>query len=696
MQRARTVAVVRAAAPVAIAAALIAIVVGVRACAVATPDDRLALGTAQPGDPPGAVVRTGSILLTKSGPYRFGVQTSGPARLTVGTHLIVAPGPQKTCKRPPDLACLGTAADRIILDAGVQPIRLAGPADARLVWNPIGRRGDPEYVPASSLDSRPPDQARFDRAAAGTSVGDGIAALAIGAILIALGVWPLRRRIRAAPRAVVIGFAAVLVVALAIRLIGLGDAGQTWDEDTNWAAGRNYVTNVVSVDAAPRSWIWNYEHPPVMKYIAGTGAQLADGFGPARALSAVVGAVSCALLLLIGTRLYRLGVGVLAGTIAALTPALIAHSQVVGHESPSLLWWLLGIYLAITAHDDDETSGRLARRMAGIGVVLGLAIASRFVNVLLAGAVGGILLAGAPRAQRLRTVKLGFAILPAVAVAVVVVVWPRLWTDPIAHFADAWMRLSKPHSLEPYLGTITNTPPPTYFLVYLAVTAPLGVLIGAGAWVARLVVRRRDPAERRPAIVIAIAFAAPLVVALSPVRQDGVRYVLPCVAILALVAAAGFDYLTTLIKHRAAPAAVTAVVAAYLAITCIRIYPYYLDYFGEQVGGPSTVTAHRWFETAWWGEGVDRAVDYVNAHAAPGARVYRDCIEPYHVAWFRGDLWSTLADRDHPEQADWIIAYQPIAHPCRIPPGFTAVYSVDAQGAPLATVLTRDPSSSHP
>jgi hypothetical protein len=172
-----------------------------------------------------------------------------------------------------------------------------------------------------------------------------------------------------------------------------------------------------------------------------------------------------------------------------------------------------------------------------------------------------------------------------------------------------------------------------------------------------------------------------------------VRYVLPCLAVLALIAAAGLDAATELLVRgvpraaRAAFPALAVVVVAYLAIVCVRIHPYYLDYYGEQVGGPAGVAAHRRFETAWWGEGVDRAVDYVNAHAAPGARVFRDCIEASHLAWFRGDLWS-FATR--PADADWIIAYQPTAHRCDIPAGLRPVYTVDAQGAPLAIVYKKE------
>ena len=73
-----------------------------------------------------------------------------------------------------------------------------------------------------------------------------------------------RHRLRTVPRALWLGFAGVLAIGLVARWVDLGGFGQAWDEDVNWAAGRNYVTNLLSLDFAARSWIWNYEHPPVM------------------------------------------------------------------------------------------------------------------------------------------------------------------------------------------------------------------------------------------------------------------------------------------------------------------------------------------------------------------------------------------------------------------------------------------------
>jgi hypothetical protein len=267
-------------------------------------------------------------------------------------------------------------------------------------------------------------------------------------------------------------------------------------------------------------------------------------------------------------------------------------------------------------------------------------------------------------------------------VATVYLVWPRLWLHPISALQLSFEKLKRTHTIEPFLGTFTNQPGPHYFVVYLAATLPVAILGGVLLWIARSVIVRT-----RSTILVVGWFVIPLAVVASPVRQDGVRYVMPCVLVLAVMAAAGWDWLASRIRHAHAFTALSAALAVYLGITLARIQPYYLDYFGEHVGGPGTVAAHKWFETAWWGEGVDRAVAYVNEHAAPNARVFRNCIEPSHLAWFREDLWTPMVNV--PEQATWIVAYAPQTKHCPIPRDAHRVFSVDAQGAVLAEVWQR-------
>jgi 4-amino-4-deoxy-L-arabinose transferase-like glycosyltransferase len=634
----------RRAVPIAIAVALVLGLLGLRAALHESPWDHL---TEQPD---GSF--TGRIHLPRDGRYVFGCQCD--ATITVAGKRVRS----NVDGRPIDLF------------AGTVDFAVSAPRGARLLWHPPGRRGPLEYLPASQLGGRDVD---------------GAIALGIVLVLAGLALLLARHRLRAAitaDRRLAIAFAAVLVVALAARLWDLGGAGQTWDEDVNWSAGKNYVSNLVGLDFAQRSWIWNYEHPPVMKYAAGLGAHLADGYGPARALSALMVALGCALLVPIGARLWSWRAGLAAGLIAALTPHLIAHGKVVGHEAPTVLWWTLGLWLSLRAFDGDPKG--LPRRFALIGVVLGLAVFSRFVNLLLAPLLGITLLVTAPAELRRRTVALGLAILPAVALLVGFLLWPRLWSDPIDHLGEAWEKLSKPHSPEPFLGARTAEPPRSYFLVYLYATAPLGVLVLVAASLGRFVVRRR---EWRSTAVVAALFLVPLIAAFSPVRQDGVRYVMPSVVALALLAGAGLDQLATWLRHPRAGAALLAAAALYLAIVCVRIHPYYLDYYGEQVGGPAGVARRRSFELGWWGEGLHEATAYVAAHAAPGDKVHRECVEAKHVAWFHGDAWAHLVTRA--DQADWIVV-QPALGPCGIPPGFTIAFTTRAQGAPLVRVYRRD------
>jgi 4-amino-4-deoxy-L-arabinose transferase-like glycosyltransferase len=667
----------------------IATLLAVRNAVVTAPLERLARSERD-----GQVVYEGSWHFPRGGPYILGYEAPAAARLTIDSQVVARGAGQQSARR--------------VYEPGVYGVRFEVPAGTsgptRLLWHPPGRRGPLEYVPASSLAPAGPEQAEFGRWA-GAAPMDGLISGLCALILIGLCLYLARGVIAAADRGALRWAALVVGLALAVRLWDLGAAGQTWDEDVNWSAGKNYVTNLLSLDFAPASWTWNYEHPPVMKYIAGIGAQWADGYGPARALSALLVALGCALLVPIGRRLFSLRAGALAGVLAALSPHLIAHGKIVGHEAPTVLWWALGVWLALRAHDAPgprlfaagPARDPLPGRLAVIGLVVGLAVFSRFVNALLGPLVGLIVLIGAPAGKRWRTLGLGLAIVVPVAVLVGFAVWPRLWDAPIANLQESWAKLRVPHTAEPFLGAITNQPPRAYFTIYLLATAPVGLLAGVALWGVRAL--RRGRAELRSTAIVLVWLLVPMAVAFSPVRQDGVRYIMPCLLALACAAAAGMDgiefratWLGARLRARGPGgdaggrvfAALAAVLVAYLGVAAGRVHPYYLDYYGEHVGGPAGVAERKLFEVAWWGEGIADAVEHLNRHAAPGARVHRRCVEPSHLTWLRADLWPREVQRV--EQADWILVYAPAWRDCPLPPGAVLAYEVSAQGAPLVRV----------
>jgi 4-amino-4-deoxy-L-arabinose transferase-like glycosyltransferase len=639
--------------------AFVVLLLVLRAASTAAPEEVLRSESTAEG-----TSYSGSWHFPRGGPYVLGFEAEGPARLFIDGKLAVQGQ--------------GQQAKRLVYQAGNYALRVETEGDFRLLWHPPGRRGPLEYVPASSL-SPESEAAHFERP--GTSIGDGLYAAAIVFALLLCIAYLNRKALAECDRVLLLCTLATLLGALALRCIGLDAQGQTWDEDVNWSAGRNYITNLLSLDFSESSWRWNYEHPPVMKYIAGIGAQFSDGYSVSRGLSALLGAAACALMLPIGARLYNLRVGVLAGGIAALSPHLLAHSKVVGHEAPTLFFWALAIWLSLRAHDESDDPYRLHKRFAVLGVVLGLAVFSRYINGLMAPLIGAILLVQASPEERKRTFALGLSIIPIAAVLTCILVWPRMWSEPILHLQESWAKLKRPHGLEPYLGQMTEKPGPSYFFVYLWATAPLGVVLLAKAWLLRLAILRE-----RSSLVLLLWLAIPFVVTFSPVRQDGVRYIMPALLALTMAAAVGVDALARWIP-RLNFSWIGGALCLYLAVVLIRIHPFYLDYYGEQVGGPESVAAAKRFEIAWWGEGMNEALDYLNANAEPGARVYKRCFEPGHLAWMRGDLWNSEARR--PEQAQWFLVYQPSVRPCPVPPDAKLVFESTAQGAPLARVYRR-------
>jgi 4-amino-4-deoxy-L-arabinose transferase-like glycosyltransferase len=614
---------------------------------------------------------SGSFYFPRGGPYVLGFESPGEAELFIDGQRIAA-GTGKVIEpaggRP-----------RLIYDKGPHAVLFRAGPGARLLWHPPGRRGDPEYVLASSLSPEPPETARFAPSAGAArgaaAVVTTLLLLLVGLVL--LGAWP-----RAAPPgAVLVSFAAVFALALAIRLVGLSAAGQTWDEDVYFSSGKNYLINWLRRDFSEASWRWNFEHPPLTKYLAGVGALWQDGYGCARAVFAVLSAATCVLVVDLGRRWFRLRVGVIAGLVCALLPHLLAHATVIGHETPSVFLWTFAVWLCV------REPMALGTRLVCVGIAVGLALATRFPNLLLGGVVGVALLCAAHKGERARTLWLGALLVPVVAAATLVIVWPRLWWHPLAHLSEAWAVLRRPHGAEPYLGHITQHPPWHYFPVYVLATTPLFVLVLSAVGLVRTARARTGVC-----LVLLAWLLCPLGVAASPVRQDGVRYVLPLLVPLALLAAAGLDALAERVRYPAAPPWLAAALGLYLAVTCARIYPYYLDYYGEQVGGAGRVAERRAFEMGWWGEGIGDAVSYVNAHAVEGASVYRR-LEPNHVSWFRADLWRHLRESS-PDQADWLVVNGLSVRPFVPPADAVLAYEVSAQGAPLVRVYRRPSAAS--
>ena len=551
--------------------------------------------------------------------------------------------------------------------AGAHPVRIRhrGDGGLRLLWIPPGRRCDPEYVPPEALRPVPPESA--GPIPSDISYPEEAAALTVTLVAAAGVAFCLSRarppQRRAAP-ADVLTAGAVFAVALAMRLWRLGDFGQTWDEDCYWSAGRNYLVNLARLDFRPDSWGWNHEHPPVAKYLVGLAALWHDGYGPARAVEALLGAATCLVVFLIGRDLFSRRVGVGAALLYAFLPPAVAHSQITGLETPSTLFATLAFWAFVRGH------------FLRAGVAGGLAAASRFIAGLVLVAMAAAALVDRPRDGR---AWLRLALSPLVGVLTLVAVWPRLWIEgPLAGLRSSFGTLNVQHAPEWFFGEIILTPvPKTYFLAYFAACVTPAVLLGLSlCWL------RRD----RATVVCAAFFLTPFLLAFSPVVQNGVRYILPALPPAALLAASGIDAAARRFRWRRAPTVALAAAAASSAISCFQVAPYSLDYYNVLFGGPRAAFEKRRLLVGWWGEGIASAVRRLNATAAAGATVFLD-VYPSHVVWLREDLRVV----GRPEEAEYaLVNHFQFEQP---PTGFREVFREEvAPGVPLAAVYVRDRS----
>ncbi|HJZ84844.1 MAG TPA: glycosyltransferase family 39 protein [Polyangia bacterium] len=601
----------------------------------------------------GEIEWTGTWFLPRGGPYIFALESLGDSTSTLELDGL-----------PVLRAGAVLSKERRVLPAGAHAVRVRhqGSGPMRLYWLPPGRRGDPEYVPPAALRPLPPAQA--GPMPADLAFRADAAALTAWLVLAAgLCAFLLRERLRACKpaRADVIAVVLLLAVALALRLWKLGAFGQTWDEDVYWSSGRNYLENFIHLDFRPRMWRWNFEHPPIAKYILGLGALWHDGYGPARALSALLGALTCALIYGIGRELFSRTVGAGAALLYAFLPPALAHSQIAGLETPSTFFTTLGFYFYAR------------RRFLSAGVAGGLAAGCRFIAALVFVSYALAAISSRPRSRR---EWVALASSPAIGLFTLYALWPRLWLEgPVAGLRASLSKLNVQHMPEWFLGASILTPvPKLYFPLYFVACVTPALLLGLAlsCW-------RRE----RATLVCLAFFLAPFLLAFSPVVQNGVRYLVPALPAAALLAAAGLDAAATRL-HLRSVAWLLACAAAGL-VSCLAIAPYGLDYYNFLVGGPRAAFARKRFTVGWWGEGIGPAVAWFNGHAEAGATVFYDLF-PSHVVWLRDDVRPVRS----PAEAQYVLLNH---FQYRTPPsGFHELYRTQVtEGAPLAAVYARDP-----
>lgn len=409
----------------------------------------------------------------------------------------------------------------------------------------------------------------------------------------------------------------------------------------------------------------NPEHPPLGKLLIGAGVALADPrVDPS--FTGDQGAVGRHLLYETGNDPWRLmlwarlpvialtllfGLVVFAfarelagraGAAAALalycfSPDVIAHGSLATLDVPAAGFVLTSAWLLWRARRRPALYVPLA------GVALGAALATKMstlpaVPVLMALAAVSVWHASG-RGRRLVRAAVGAGMVALVAIAVVWITYlmvdPRLRWTPEQHvptvrglrgllvealpFPEAYrdgMRVQFGLENRPWQGFLFGrryAGPLWYYLpAALLVKTPLGML---ALWVAGAVV---VIAARRLRPAAPYVLAAPVVLlaaAMQGARDFGTRYAVFLPLFLAVAAGC-----LLVLRRRWVLVGVGALVA-FVAVSSLRTYPYYLPYSNEAFGGPGRTREHLHDSNVDWGQDLGRLAERLRERY-PGERVW--------------------------------------------------------------------------
>lgn len=487
------------------------------------------------------------------------------------------------------------------------------------------------------------------------------------------------------------GIILIFLLSLGLRIHGITQVGETWDEFAVAGNGSEYLKLIARKDFSKNSWSLNREHPPVGKYIFGAAkivpkfvpviGELDSKFPPGReyltgrVVSALLGSITVVLTVMLANIYFGPKIAILAGFLLALFPATIAHNRINGLETPLSFFILASVYCFV----------RFKKyRFILTGIFFGLACGTRFNAFLIAPLFPMVLYIERRSLDR----KYFFDLLTIFASAglIFTILWPWLWTNPPSNLLESMKGSSVSTQPEYFLGSLRK-PPWYYYFAYIIATTPLIILIGL---LRKAILDFKFRAELRPMFWIVCLLA--LTASIFPLKQDGIRYIFHLLPYICILASAGLykiwldlnKFLNLQVK-----VFLTLIIFMLSIWGVMAANPYQLDYFNMLVGGPRKVYENRLLDFDWWGEGIYEAVEWININAPEGTSVNATYI-PIHVApIYRPDIEYSAGATDSEfvitnTYAEW---YQNLT---LNPEDYHPIHIIYTGHAPLVTIYQRN------
>jgi 4-amino-4-deoxy-L-arabinose transferase-like glycosyltransferase len=313
--------------------------------------------------------------------------------------------------------------------------------------------------------------------------------------------------------------------------------------------------------------------------------------------------------------LYGRGPALLALLLFAFCPNLLANSPLVTTDVGNALFTLLAVY--------GLYRYLLAPRIGSAaltGVALGLALCSKATSVSIV-ALYAILAAVFFITRRERTVSVprlaaGCGVVLAVAVAVILAAYRvtsvGYYFQSLGYFVKDVAAGGRPAFL---FGEYSTQGWPYYFLAAMLVKTPLPSLALLAATVVLLVKRRRlEPAWYWMAVPVLFFLAA----ASFSRLQLGIRYILQVYPFLyILIGGTVGSALAGRASHKRPAVLVVVGLLGWYAVGTLRVFPHYLAYFNEAVGGPKKGYQVLLDSNLDWGQDLPGLAEFLQKQDSP-------------------------------------------------------------------------------
>ncbi|MFT5431994.1 MAG: 4-amino-4-deoxy-L-arabinose transferase-like glycosyltransferase, partial [Myxococcota bacterium] len=475
---------------------------------------------------------------------------------------------------------------------------------------------------------------------------------------------------------------AIFALAVSVRVLDAGAQGETCDEWAYVGAGEIYAENLAGGSFRAADWKINREHPAVGKlFYAALASVFGSGPEVARVGAGVLNALTVMIAFLIALRLGGLGVAVGAGLTLSLLPPVLAHANIGTLDTPLTFFYTLTMGFFLRALTDRK---RRTSALFWAALFAGLAIGVKFsAGLLLPFVLVTWLLWHLREIRKTGQVPMPWTlyIAPVVVLLPVVLTWPWLWSDTLAHLIDTlghWKKIPGP---EVFMGKLTRLRPRYYFVAWFAAATPALVLVFGAIGIGVALIRRK-----KPWLFVLGWLALPFFWSFVSLKQGGYRYVYPAFIPLGILVGLGLNRVAELISTRAI-VPLLAGLLIYLGATVASSRPYHHYYFNEWVGGAGVVYEKRLFQIGFWGEGQHEAIKFLNENSEIKDSWAFEGNVNHTLLGVREDLVRRTGKNGR-IRATWLIrdSLQPETE--RVP-GFELAHMVRTNGAPLVGVYRR-------